>query len=142
MTILSCELHSQIYVITLLSLVIPGRETDYSRFLKKEGQELLILALSSLEAAMEFLEDGSIEFQMLTLLHDNSERFLMLCEQISKKGSEQTSLKQVLDQRCTEITAFEEECGKVCSFIRTCSVIKQGKKKSLLPGIFYLSCCI
>lgn len=127
MTILSCELHSQIYVITSLSLLIPGRESDYSRFLKEEGQELLILALSSLEAAMEFLKDGSIEFQMLTLLHDHSERFLMLCEQISKKGSEQTSFKQVLNQRCTEITAFEEEREKVCSFIMTCSVIKQGK---------------
>ena len=102
--------------------------SNYSRFLKEEGQECLILALSSLEAAKEFLKDGSIEFQILILLHEHSERFLMLCEQISKMGNEQTSLKQVLEQRCTEITAFEEEWGKVCSFIRTCSVIKQGKR--------------
>ena len=94
--------------------------------LKPDGQEILMLALSSLDAAKSFLKDGSIAFRMLLLIRDHSERFLLLCEQISKEGSEQSSLEQLLDQRCMEITAFQEERDNVSSFIRMCLLIKQG----------------
>jgi len=105
---------------------LSGRQSDYRRVLKPDGQEILMLALSSLEAAVTFLKDGSIEFRMLLLIRDHSERFLLLCELISEEGSEQSSLKQALEQRCSEITAFEDERDKVSSFIRMCLLIKQG----------------
>ena len=97
--------------------------------LKPDGQEFLMLALSSLEAAVAFLKNGSIEFQILELIRDHSERFLLLCEQIGKEN-EKPTLKQLLDQRCIELTTFQKEREKVSSFIRMCSFIKQGDRSN------------
>ena len=96
--------------------------------LKPDGQAILMMALISLEDAERSLKDGSIEFQMVMLIHDHYEQFLMLCKQISVEESEQPPLEQLLDQRCAELTAFQEEREKVSSFIRMCFLIKQGKE--------------
>ena len=90
--------------------------------LKEEGQEILMLALSSLEAAINGVLDSSIEFELLKLVLDHSDRFLILSEKIKKKSG----LKKSLNQRYMELTAFEEERQKVSSFIRMCEPIWQG----------------
>ena len=94
--------------------------------LKKDGQEILTLVLSSLEAAISGVLDGSIEFQLLKLVLDHSDRFLILSEKICKKGRGKSALKKSLNQRYMELTAFEEERQKVSSFIRMCEPIWQG----------------
>ena len=94
--------------------------------LKEDGQEILMLALSSLEAAINGVLDSSIEFQLLKVVLDHSDRFLILSEKISKKGREKSVLKKSLNQRHVELTAFEEERQKVASFIRMCVPIWQG----------------
>lgn len=85
-------------------------------------------AISSLEAATGSLKDGTIEFEILSLLNDYSERFLALCKQINKEEGELSfsKLRQLLPQRCIELTAFQEEREKVTIFIRMCSLIKRG----------------
>ena len=90
--------------------------------LKEDGQEILMLALSSLEAAINGVLDSSIEFELLKLVLDHSDRFLILSEKIKKKSA----LKKSLNQRYMELTAFEEERQKVSSFIRMCVPIWQG----------------
>ena len=108
--------------------------------LKEDGQVILMEALSSLEAAVGDLKDGSIEFQMLILIRDHSERFLALCalcEQIIKEGSEKF-LRQLLHRRMTELTAFEEERKEVSSFISMCSLIKKGSECFTLALCFLL----
>ena len=90
--------------------------------LKEDGQEILMLALSSLEAAISGVLDSSIEFELLKLVLDHSDRFLILSEKIKKKSA----LKKSLNQRYMELTAFEEERQKVSSFIRMCEPIWQG----------------
>ena len=90
--------------------------------LKEDGQEILMLALSSLEAAINGVLDSSIEFELLKLVLDHSDQFLILSEKIKKKSA----LKKSLNQRYMELTAFEEERQKVSSFIRMCEPIWQG----------------
>ena len=90
--------------------------------LKEDGQEILMLALSSLEAAISGVLDSSIEFELLKLVLDHSDQFLILSEKIKKKSA----LKKSLNQRYMELTAFEEERQKVSSFIRMCEPIWQG----------------
>ena len=107
-----------------------GRESDYRHVLEEDGQEILMLAISSLEAAVGSLKDGTIEFQMLILLNDHSDRFLALCEHITKEGK-MPLLRQLLHQRCVELSAFQEERDKVYIFITMCSLIKQGNKNIL-----------
>ena len=94
--------------------------------LKSDGQEMLMKAVSSLEAAMGSLKDGTTEFQILSLLNDHSERFLELCKQINKEEGKLSSLRQLLHQHCVELTAFQEEREKVTVFIRMCLLVKQG----------------
>lgn len=94
-------------------------------------------ALSSIEAAVTYLKDGSITFQILTLIRDHSERFLELCgqiEQITKEKSKEY-LEQLLNQRISEVTAFQDQRDKVTSFVRTCALIKQGTQFTL--RVFY-----
>lgn len=86
----------------------------------------MALAISSLEAAIGSLKDGTTEFQMLSLLNQHSERFLALCEQINMEEGKLSSLRQLLHRRCVELTAFQEERDKVTIFITMCSLIKQG----------------
>ena len=90
--------------------------------LKEDGQEILMLALSSLEAAINGVLDSSIEFELLKLVLDHSDRFLILSEKIKKKSA----LKKSLNQRYMELTAFEEERQNVSSFIRMCKRSWQG----------------
>lgn len=85
-----------------------------------------MLAISSLEAAMGLLKNGAIEVQMLILLKDYSDRFLLLCEQISKDENKRSSLSHLLNQRCTELIAFQRERDDVSTFIRMCSCIEKG----------------
>ncbi|KAJ7355100.1 hypothetical protein OS493_027889 [Desmophyllum pertusum] len=102
-----------------------GRESDFRKMLKPEGQEFLMLAISSLEAAERSLNNGTIEYQMLILLRDRSEIFLALFEQINKEKGKIPLLKQLLNQRCIELAAFKKERDKVSTFIRMCSLIKK-----------------
>lgn len=94
--------------------------------MKPDGQEILMKAISSLEAALGSLKDGTTEFQMLSLLNGHSEKFLALCRQIVKEEGKLSSLRQLLHQRCVELSAFQEEREKVTIFITICSLIKQG----------------
>ena len=94
--------------------------------LKEDGQEILMLAISSFEAAVGSLKDGTIEFQMLIVIQENSERFLELYGQINKEESKMLLLKQLLRQRCLELKAFQEERDKVSTFVKMCTLIKQG----------------
>lgn len=87
-----------------------------------------MMALSSLETAAGFLKDGSIEFETLSIIREHSKRFLLLSEQITKQKSEHLRLKVLLNQRSVEQTAFLEEQDKVSSFIRMCSLSKQGNR--------------
>ena len=109
-------------------------ESNCLKLLKEDGQEMLMLAISSFEAAVNNLEDGSVEFQMLLVIRDNSERFVELYELINKKESEISLLRQILRQRCEELKAFQNEQDKVTSLVRMCSLIKQGNER----GSFYL----
>ncbi|XP_068694646.1 E3 ubiquitin-protein ligase rnf213-alpha-like isoform X2 [Montipora foliosa] len=102
-----------------------GPESDYRKVLKEDGQEILLLAQSSLEAAVGYLKDGSIEVRMLAIIRENSERFLILCKLISKDKDEHLVLEKLLDQRCKELCAFQDEQAKVSFFIRMSSSIKQ-----------------
>ena len=102
--------------------------------LKEDGQEILMLAISSFEAAVNTLKDGSVEFQMLVVIRDNSERFIKLYKLINKEESEIFLLRQILRQRCEELKAFQDEREKVTSFVNMCSLIKQGNER----GSFYL----
>ena len=103
-----------------------GRESEHRRVLKPDGQTILLMALTSLEDAMRSLKDGSIECQLLMLISDHLKQFLMLCQEISADGNEDLHLRQCLDQRHVELTAFEEERDQVLAFLRMCSLIKQG----------------
>ena len=110
-----------------------GRESDFRQVLKPDGQEILMKAVSSIEAAVMYLEDESITFQMLSLVCDNSKRFLELCgqiEQIIKERSKEY-LEKLLNQRIIQLTAFQEERKKVGSFVRMCALITQGKQRTL-----------
>lgn len=108
-----------------------GGQSDYRRVLKPDGQVILMKAISSLEAAMGSLNDGTTEFQMLRLLNDHSKNFLALCEHINKQESKLSSLRQLLHQRCNELTAFQEEREEVAIFIRLCALLKQGIQEDL-----------
>ena len=119
----------------LVLLFFAGRESDFRRVLEPDGQAILMMALTSLEDAERSLKNGCIEFQMVMLIRDHYKQFLTLCKQISMEESEQSPLKGLLDQRCAELTAFQEEREKVSSFIRMCLLIKQGKENR----IFYFS---
>lgn len=108
-------------------------ESNCRSVLKEDGQEILMLAISSFEAAVNNLKDGSVEFQMLLIIRDNSERFVELYELINEEESK-IFLGQILRQRCEELKAFQDEQNKVTSFVRMCSLIKQGIER----GSFYL----
>lgn len=112
--------------VTVRLVFFSGKESDYRRVLKPDGQEILMLAISTLEAVEGLLKDGAIQVQMLSLIKDNSERFLLVCEQISKEENKKSSLRRFVDQRCFELIAFQQERDKARTFIRMCSFLKQG----------------
>ena len=109
--------------------------SDSRRVLKPDGQAIFMIALTSLEAAVGSLKDGSIEFQILLLIHEHVEQFLLLCDQSNIGGSEQSRLKQLLNQRFIELKTFEEEREDVFSFIKMCSVIKQGNRRKTVLDV-------
>lgn len=98
--------------------------------LKEDGQEILMLAISSFEAAVNTLKDGSVEFQMLLVIWDSSKRFVELYELINKEEREIFLLGQILHQRGEELKTFQDERDKVTSFVRMCSLLKQGNETS------------
>ena len=104
-----------------------GKESDYRRVLKEDGQEILMLAISSLEAAMGLLKNGAIEVETLLLLKEYSERFLLLCEQISKVNNKSSSLDNLLKQRFIELDAFQGERENVSTLIRMCSCLEKSR---------------
>lgn len=104
-----------------------GKESDHRRLLKEDGQEILMLAISSLEAVIGFLKNGAIEVQMLLLIKEYSERFLLLCEQISKDNRKSSYLSNLLNQRCIELSAFEGERENVFTLIGMCSCLEKGR---------------
>ena len=105
-----------------------GKESDYRRVFKdlEDGQEILMLAISSLEAVIGLLKNGAIEVQMLLVLKDYPERFLLLCEHISKDDNKSLSLRNLLNQRCIELNAFQGERENVSTLIRMCSCLEEG----------------
>ncbi|PFX29705.1 E3 ubiquitin-protein ligase RNF213 [Stylophora pistillata] len=102
-----------------------GVESNCRSVLKEDGQEILMLAISSFEAAVNTLKDGSVEFQMLLVIRDNSDQFVELYKLINKEESKIFLFRQILRQRCEELKAFQDERDKVTSFIRMCALIKQ-----------------
>ena len=107
-------------------LFCPGPESGYRKVIKDDGLEILILAESSLGAAIGSLKDGSIELQVLEVIVEHSEQFLRLCELISDFKGENL-LRKLLDRRGKELRAFRSEQAEVSCFIRMCVLIKQGK---------------
>lgn len=111
------------YAVILFCL---GPESGYRKVIKDDGLEILVLAESSLGAAVGFLKDGSIELQVLEVIIEHSEQFLKLCELINDFKSENL-LRKLVDQRSKELRAFRSERDEVYCFIRMCVLIKQGK---------------
>ena len=83
-------------------------------------------ALSSIEAAADSLKDGAIECEMVRVLRDHSDRFLILYDHIYREQSKIDFLRQSLNRRCIELDAFAQERDDVRAFIRMCSTLKQG----------------
>ena len=96
------------------------------RVLKADGQEILVMALSSLEDAVRTLKGGAIQCQLLMLIRDNLDRFLELSQEIIKEGTKNSELRQNLDQRLAELSAFEDERDQVVGLIEMCNLIKGG----------------
>ena len=103
-------------------LFCPGPESVCREVIKVDGLEILVLAESSLGAAIGFLKDGSIELQMLEVIIEHSEQFLRLSELISD-----FKIENLLHRRNKELRAFRSEQAEVSCFIRMCALIKQGK---------------
>ncbi|XP_067056125.1 E3 ubiquitin-protein ligase rnf213-alpha-like isoform X2 [Acropora muricata] len=101
-----------------------GPESGNRKVIKDDGLEILVLAESSLGAAVGFLKDGSIELQVLEVIIEHSEQFLKLCELINDFKSENL-LRKLVDQRSKELRAFRSERDEVYCFIRMCVLIKQ-----------------
>ena len=97
---------------------------DHKGDLKPDGQEILLMALTSLEDAMCTLKDGTIQCQLLMLVRDNFDRFVMLSQEMDKEGHE--NLKQSLNQRLAELSAFEVERDQVVGLLGMCNLIKRG----------------
>ena len=99
------------------------------------------MALSSLEYAMRTMKDGSIQCQLLMLIRDNLDRFLELSQEIIKKGTKNAVLRQNLDQRLAELSAFEVERHQVVGLIEMCNLIKGGNCfitwLRVTPPLFY-----
>ena len=96
------------------------------RVLKSDGQEILGMALSSLEDAVCTLKNGTIQCQLLMLIRDNLDRFLELSQEIIKEDTKNAELRQNLDQRLAELSAFEVERDQVVGLIGMCNLIKGG----------------
>lgn len=94
--------------------------------MKPDGREILVMALTALEDAIRNLKDGTIQYQLLVLIKDNSDRFLKLSQDINKEDNENAVLRQSLGQRLTELLAFEEERNHVSLLLSRCSLIKGG----------------
>ncbi|KAK2555497.1 E3 ubiquitin-protein ligase rnf213-alpha [Acropora cervicornis] len=100
------------------------RGSDYVRVLKPDGQEILVMALSSLEDAVRTMKDGTIQYQLLMLISHNLDRFLELSQEIIKEGTKDAELRQNLDQRLVELSAFEVARDQVVGLIEMCNLIK------------------
>ena len=109
--------------------------------LKDDGREILGLALSSIEGAVRTLKDGTIQCQLLMLIRDNCNRFLELSQEIIEEGPENAELRQNLDQRLAELSAFEVERDQVVGLIEMCNLIKGGNCfitwLPVTPPLFY-----
>lgn len=103
--------------------------------LKEDGREILMKALSSIEAAAGSLKDGVIECEIVGVLRDNSDRFLVLCDHIYREQSKIDFLRQSLNRRCIELDAFDQEGDDVRAFVRMCSTLKQGNNHVNLPSM-------
>ena len=101
-----------------------GRGFDPKADLKPDGQAILLMALTSLEDAMCTLKDGTIQCQLLMLIRDHFDRFLMLSLEIDKEGH--VNLKKSLNQRLAELRAFEVERDQVIGLLGMCNLIKGG----------------
>ena len=102
----------------------PGRGFDRKGDLKPDGQAILLMALTSLQDAMCTLQDGTIQYQLLMLIRDNFDRFLMLCQEMDKEGHE--NVRQSLNQRLAELRAFEVEREQVIGLLGMCNLMKGG----------------
>ena len=111
---------------------LPGRGFDHKGDLKPDGQEILLMALTSLEDAMCTLKDGTIQYQLLMLIKDNFDRFLMLCQEMDKEGHE--NVRQSLNQRLAELRAFEVEREQVIGLLGMCTLFKGGNSHQLVTG--------
>lgn len=106
-----------------------GKASDLRRVLKEDGRDILMKALSSIEAAADSLKDGAIECEMVRVLRDHSDRFLVLYDHIYREQSKIDFLRQSLNRRCIELDAFAQERDDVGTFIRMCSTLKQGNNQ-------------
>ena len=108
-----------------------GRELNHEGDLEPDGQEILVMAVTALEDAIRNLKDGTIEYQLLELIRDNSNRFLELSQDINKEDNENAVLRQSLGQRLAELHAFEVERSHVSLILLRCSLIKGGNSFSI-----------
>lgn len=123
---------------TVVLYYLLGRNHENRQALGQDGLEILKKAESSLKEVIKLLEDGSITLDILSLIKKHPERFMVLCEQISEEGGK-NALQELLDRRIMELSVFQEEREKVSSFIKMCSLLRQGKDTtfqswSLLPN--------
>ena len=130
-----------IFFFLFIYFFLLGRGSDYVRVLKPDGQEILVMALSSLEDAVRTMKDGTIQYQLLMLISDNLDRFLELSQEIIKEGTTDAELRQNLDQRLVELSAFEVERDQVVGLIEMCNLIKRGNCfitwLRVTPPLFY-----
>ena len=105
-------------------LFLPGRGFDHKGDLKPDGQAILLMALTSLEDAMCTLKDGTIQYQLLMLIRDNFDQFLMLCQEMDKEDHK--NVRQSLNQRLAELRAFEVEREQVIGLLGMCTLFKGG----------------
>ena len=98
-----------------------GKESEYREVLASEGQEKLILALTSLQAVCGELKEALINIKTLELIRQHSQRFLHLCRILKFEGMEALTGK-----RFAELNAFEDERDKLTRFSSICSRLRRG----------------
>ena len=98
-----------------------GKESEYRKVLAQDGQEKLMLALTSFEAVCGELKNAEIKVKTLQLIDEHTQHFLDLCGILKIEG-----VKEISQKRLAELKAFGEERDGVIAFIRICSMLKQG----------------
>ena len=109
-----------------------GKESEYREILAPEGQEKLMLALTSLQAVCGELKQALINMKTLQLIRQHSQRFRDLCRILKFEGMEAITCK-----RFAELNAFEDERDKLTRFSSICSRLRRGTHCSFFLSFFF-----